>query len=87
MLKTFINQSEKAAFADNAARTEIVRNGEDETIIYEGTPSESDPALADASPWTIARTVVTEKGDETRIETRWAEGLWENRKELTYKYI
>lgn len=86
-MKTFPNQSEKAAFADNAARTEIVSDGAGATVIYEGTPSASDPALADASPWTISRTVVTENGDSTLIDTRWAEGRWDDREKLTYKYI
>ncbi len=84
----FINQTEAACFAENAALTEVITaNGI--TTVYSGTPSIKDPAKADSGTWTISRTVVTTNAQTKAImvETRWGKGRWEDRDKLNYNYI
>lgn len=84
----FINQTEAASFAENAARNEVITaNGV--TTVYSGTPDVKDPTQADSGSWTICRTIVT-KDDQTGatcVETAWAQGSWNDRATLTYKYL
>lgn len=84
----FINQTEAACFAENAALTEVITaNGI--TTVYSGTPSIKDPAKADSGTWTICRTIVTKNNQNgaTCVETAWAIGSWNDRATLTYKYL
>lgn len=37
--------------------------------------------------WKIRRTIVTENGDTTTVSTKWAEGAWNDRTTLNYKYL
>lgn len=81
----FINQTEMAAFADNAARTEVTQSG-GATVVYGGTPDIDDPSRADQGEWTICRTTVRQQNGTTLVETAWAKGRWDERASLTYKY-
>ena len=82
----FINQSEAASFAENAARTKVVEsNGT--TTVYSCVPDIKDPRAADSGNWTIRRTVITEDNGATVIETAWAHGPWGNLDALTYQYL
>ena len=80
-----INQTELAAFAENAPRAEVITSGAT-TTVYSGIPANPDPAKADTCLWTICRTVVTRQGSTTSVETTWARGLWADRSTLNYLY-
>ena len=80
-----INQTELAAFAENAPRAEVIRQG-DVTTVYSGTPTANDPAKADTCQWAVQRTVVTRQGSVTLVETTWGHGLWADRATLEYLY-
>lgn len=85
-MNRFINQTEAAAFAENAARTEVTDdNGI--TVVYSGTPHQKDPDRADDGRWVIKRTSITDDRTSTRIEVAWAEGSWADRASLTYQYL
>lgn len=85
-MNRFINQTEAAAFAENAARTEVTDdNGT--TVVYSGTPHQKDPDRADDGDWTISRTTVSQANGATLVDTQWATGHWEDRQTLTYKYL
>ena len=73
----FINNAEMAALVDaGMAETEVTKTTVDDvttTTIYAGAP--------------YRRTVVVEDGDTTHITVTWAEGAWDDRATLTYKYL
>ena len=86
-MNKFINQMEAAAFAENAARQEVV-TGQDGTVtVYNGTPDQKDPTMAEQGDWTISRTIVRKSNGNIVVETTWAHGAWANRSSLTYKYL
>lgn len=80
-----INQTELAAYAENAPRAEVSSSG-GRTTVYSGVPSDPDPANADRCLWTIQRTVVSKAGGTTSVETTWAHGLWADRASLGYRF-
>lgn len=84
----FINQTEAASFSENAARNEVITTA-GATIVYSGTPDFKDPAEADNGNWIICRTVVTTDNQTGAIRTdsTWAQGSWNDRATLTYKYL
>ncbi len=80
-----INQTELAAYAENAPRAEVTKQGSD-TVVYSGTPADPDPANADRCQWTVCRTVVSKANGATTVETTWARGPWADRASLDYMY-
>ena len=88
----FINNVEMAGFGEGFAKSEIAAvtsNDTTTTTIYAGTPNRTDPSPATdaASVWKIKRTVIVDDGTTTTITETWAEGSWDNRASLTYKYL
>lgn len=86
-MNKFINQMEAAAFAENAARQEVVTGQNGTVTVYSGTPDLKDPAVAEQGDWEISRTIVQKSNGNIVIETTWAHGSWDDRASLTYKYL
>ena len=92
----FINNAEMAALVDaGMAETEVTKTTVDDvttTTIYAGAPHRR---IVDAggdnthteAVWKIRRTVIVEDGDTTTVTNTWAEGAWDDRTTLTYKYL
>lgn len=92
----FINNAEMAALVDaGMAEIEVTKTtvgAVTTTTIYAGAPFRrivdegSDNAHTEAV-WKIRRTVIVEDGDTTTVTNTWAEGAWDDRTTLTYKYL
>ena len=92
----FINNAEMAALVDaGMAETEVTKTTVDDvttTTIYAGAPyRRTVDAGGDNTHteevWKIRRTVIVEDGDTTTVTNTWAEGAWDDRTTLTYKYL
>lgn len=91
----FINNAEMAALVDaGMAETEVTKTTVDDvttTTIYAGAPYRRtvyDGGNANTEEvWKIRRTVIVEDGDTTTVTNTWAEGAWDDRTTLTYKYL
>lgn len=84
-----------AALVDaGMAETEVTKATVDDvttTTIYAGAPFHrtvyDGGVAATEEVWKIRRTVIVEDGDTTTITNTWAEGAWDDRTTLTYKYL
>lgn len=90
----YINYSELASMmAEGMSKEEITWSENDNnvttTVIFSGKPSRTEPSAAtDArDDWQICRQVIVENGSTVNITTMWATGSWNNRANLTYKYL
>ena len=91
----FINNAEMGALvAAGMAETEVAKtttNGVTTTTIYAGAPFrktvQTGDQVASTVVWKIRRTVIVEDGDTTTVTNTWAEGAWDDRTTLTYKYL
>lgn len=88
----FINFAEIAGLvSEGFNKTEIITSTNDDvktTTVYGGKANVTDPATADSrTDWNIRRTVIVEDGETTTVTNTWAEGAWDDRTTLTYKYL
>ncbi len=89
----FINNAEMAGLVsegfDLTEVTTVESGSTTVTTIYGGKCDRQDPSIGTQAldVWKIRRTIISEDGNTTKIEKTWAEGAWENRESLTYKYL
>ena len=89
----FINNAEMAGLVsegfDLTEVTTVESGSTTITTIYGGKCGRQDPSSSTQAldVWKIRRTIISEDGNTTKIEKTWAEGAWENRESLTYKYL